>query len=211
MASPATASIVPASLIQSRHRHVSLRRGTILFESGDPASTFFVVESGLVKVSRTVDGAGEFLHVVSGGGTVGERAVLTQGPRQTTAEALSNCVLWEIRIIDFVRCAEEAPELWAWIARQLGQRLSELERRINRVVNQKVETRILLTLADLAESQGGPAAMRIPLTQHDIAMLIGATRETTSTTLNNLERRGLVKLGRGFIEVGQAETLRAVL
>ena len=47
------------------------------------------------------------------------------------------------------------------------------------------------------------------MTQLELADLIGATRETTSTTLNQLERRGLLKLSRRLLTVPSAEELRS--
>jgi CRP/FNR family transcriptional regulator len=48
----------------------------------------------------------------------------------------------------------------------------------------------------------------IPLSQSELASLIGATRETTSTTLNSLARRGLVRLGRRLLVVSSVDHLR---
>jgi DNA-binding IclR family transcriptional regulator len=42
---------------------------------------------------------------------------------------------------------------------------------------------------------------QLPLTQAELADLVGATRETTSTTLNQLERRGLIKLSRRLLTI----------
>jgi hypothetical protein len=39
---------------------------------------------------------------------------------------------------------------------------------------------------------------------------VGATRETTSTTLNQLERRGLVKLSRRLLTIPSPSLLRSV-
>jgi len=49
---------------------------------------------------------------------------------------------------------------------------------------------------------------QIPITQLELADLIGATRETTSTTLNQLERRGLLKLSRRLLTVPSPRELR---
>jgi CRP-like cAMP-binding protein len=50
---------------------------------------------------------------------------------------------------------------------------------------------------------------QLPVTQLELADLIGATRETTSTTLNQLERRGLIKLSRRLLTIPSPSTLRA--
>ena len=74
-----------------------------------------------------------------------------------------------------------------------------------------VEYRILHYLAELSAivkplNDGG--GYQLPITQLELADLIGATRETTSTTLNQLERRGLVKLSRRLLTIPSPVTLR---
>ncbi len=48
----------------------------------------------------------------------------------------------------------------------------------------------------------------VPLTHHDVASLIGAARQTTTTILNDLERRGIIELGRGSIRVKRLKELQ---
>ena len=48
----------------------------------------------------------------------------------------------------------------------------------------------------------------VPITQSELADLIGATRETTSTTLNQLEKRGLLKLSRRLLTIPSPGLLR---
>lgn len=100
------------------------------------------------------------------------------------------------------------------MAGQVEQRLADIERRIESILYARVEVRILSLLVELAETtiraEGLPAeSVSIPLSQSEIAQLIGATRETASTTLNRLERRGLLRLGRRQIEVASLEALRS--
>jgi CRP/FNR family transcriptional regulator len=51
----------------------------------------------------------------------------------------------------------------------------------------------------------------IQLSQSEIANLIGATRETTSTTLNAMARRGIISLGRRIVNIPSLEALAAAL
>ncbi len=80
------------------------------------------------------------------------------------------------------------------------------QERINRIEMlawYNVEHRILHGLAELArlvEPNADGSTYSIPMTQAEIASFIGATRETTSSTLSNLQTRGLVTLGRRLIK-----------
>ena len=184
-------------------------KGTVLFRAGDASSSFFIIEAGLVRVTRPFEPNAAFVSVFGSGAVLGERGLVAQGPRTATAETLCDSTLTEIACADFADAATKLPDLWAWLARQLLQRNADMERRIFSMTHLRVERRILLLLADFADSMEAVAEPhRLPLTQNDVAMLVGATRETTSTTLNQLQRRGLLRLGRGVIEVGSAVALR---
>jgi CRP/FNR family transcriptional regulator len=63
-------------------------------------------------------------------------------------------------------------------------------------------------LSKLVQPSDGDGSYQLPITQLELADLIGATRETTSTTLNQLERRGLVKLSRRLLTIPSPPTLR---
>ncbi len=41
----------------------------------------------------------------------------------------------------------------------------------------------------------------IPLTHQDVASLIGASRQTTTSVLNDLMRCGFIELGRGWVRI----------
>ena len=47
----------------------------------------------------------------------------------------------------------------------------------------------------------------MPLTHYDVASLIGASRQTTTSVLNELERSGVIELGRGWIRVKRLKAL----
>ena len=53
-----------------------------------------------------------------------------------------------------------------------------------------------LCLHNVFGAKANGAEYSIPLSQGELASLIGATRETTSTTLNALARKGVIRLGR---------------
>ena len=95
------------------------------------------------------------------------------------------------------------------------RRQLELEQKVALLCLQDVEYRILYYLAQLTQPFGTPVSdteeYSIPLSQSELAALIGATRETTSTTLNSLSRQGLLKLGRRLVTVTSLDLLRGAV
>jgi CRP/FNR family transcriptional regulator len=102
--------------------------------------------------------------------------------------------------------------LWRQVAEFLVMHKRRLERKIELLCLQDVEYRILYYLAELAGTVGSRLNNQessIPLSQGELASLIGATRETTSTTLNALARRSLIRLGRRQLIVISLDEVRS--
>lgn len=189
------------------------RRFTVLYSAGNAADSIFFLDSGLVKIIKRGDDNKEvLLTLVRPGEVFGDDAMLVGGPRQATAEVLQEGTICVIPKDLFARFCNEKPDVWRMLAEMLARREQELEQKIEFLLMRDVEQRILLYLADLAEAVGIPeedgSGHAVQFSQGEIASLVGATRETTSSTLNALARRGLVVLGRRKMVITSPATLR---
>ena len=74
-----------------------------------------------------------------------------------------------------------------------------------------MRSRLIFYLDELARI-GQPAdaggTSLIHISQNELASLVGATRETTSTTLNTLAREGLISLGHRLVVIPSLDALR---
>jgi CRP/FNR family transcriptional regulator len=167
----------------------------------------------LVKITHRLEDGRQFLvRLVGEGELFGEGALFEGGGRGATAETLRESVVHEFPRDEFLETCRQRPEIWHWVAELTRRRLEEAEKRLQLISFYRVEQRILLVLADLApvfdpEGQGRSNVL-VPLSQSELASLVGATRETTSTTLNALERRGLLRLGRRNLTILSTAALR---
>jgi CRP-like cAMP-binding protein len=185
------------------------RRFAIVYSEGSPADTLFFVESGLVKIYKRGDDNKEIiLEIVSGNELLGDEALGTQQTRASSAEVLQEGVIFVIPRPVFLRLCEQRGELWRELSVLLLERNRQLEKKIELLCLHDVEYRILYYMAQLAKTfgaKGSGSEYSIPLSQGELASLIGATRETTSTTLNALARRGVIRLGRRQLIVPSIE------
>lgn len=176
------------------------RRFATVYSEGGPADTLFFLESGLVKILKRGDDNKEIiLQIVSPGELFGEQALGNEPARAMAAEVLQEGVIYVIPRDIFLRLCDDHPPLWREISDLLTVRKRQLEKKIELLCLRDVEYRILYYMADLAKTFGARSngsEYSIPLSQGELASLIGATRETTSTTLNALARRGVIRLGR---------------
>jgi len=189
------------------------RRFATVYSEGGPADTLYFLEAGLVKVyKRGPDNKEIILQIVGAGELFGEQALGTEQTRTISAEVLQEGVIYVIPRDLFLRACEKRADLWREISGLLTTRKRELEKKIELLCLHDVEYRVLYYMAELAKTFGARAnglEYSIPLSQGELASLIGATRETTSTTLNALARRGIIRLGRRQLIVPSVEGILA--
>ena len=208
------ASAVRAALLSSSDvtRLPSLRRSNCLFSQDQPADSVYFLEDGLVKLTRTNGAGGRIILTIRGPGhLVGDEALAQTNPHYyTEAEVLTPANVYRIPAPSFSRALMQNGELAAALVTYLLERRLALAEKVELLCLHDVEYRIMYYLAELSnlvkheDGQG----YQLPITQLELADLIGATRETTSTTLNQLERRGLLHLSRRMLTVPSPESLR---
>lgn len=74
----------------TEERRMVVPRGDVLFLEGDEACCAYIVESGLLEISRSMNGAGVVLGAARPGEMIGEMALIDRAPRSATARALKD-------------------------------------------------------------------------------------------------------------------------
>jgi CRP/FNR family transcriptional regulator, cyclic AMP receptor protein len=190
------------------------RRFASLVTSETATDCLFFLDSGYVKVVRRGNDSKEaLLSIVCPGEIFGEQALLNRAPRAFTAEMLQEGTIYEIPKGLFLSFCDRHPEVWQMLWELAMRRHLESEQKVALLCLEDVEFRILYYLGQLSHQFVTPSSEQdeysLPLSQSELASLIGATRETTSTTLNTLARQGLVRLGRRLVTVTSLEALRS--
>jgi CRP/FNR family cyclic AMP-dependent transcriptional regulator len=192
----------------------SLQRCTSLFAQSQTADAVFLIDEGLVKLTKTNEtGAKIILAICGPGQLIGEEALSENAQTYyTEAVALTSATVQRIPGRTVSAAIGSSPELGSALIGYLLHQKLLLAEKVELLCLKDVEHRILHYLAELSNllPQGANGdGHQIPITQLELADLIGATRETTSTTLNQLERRGLLRLSRRLLTVPSAEVLRS--
>ena len=192
----------------------SLRRFTSLFSQGQSADALYFIDEGLVKLTRTNDAGDRIIIAICGSGDlIGEEVMsAANAVYQADAEVLTSASLYRVPKDTLRRILIQNGELAYAVIDFLLERRQMLAQKVELLCLHDVEHRILHYLADLSSLVNPDNAMdgyQLPITQSELADLVGATRETTSTTLNQLERRGLIKLSRRLLTIPSPIQLRS--
>lgn len=110
----------------------------------------------------------------------------------------------------FYRLCHSHPQVERAVTVLLADQVDQLSGRLLEVMYVGLDRRIVRRLLDLAStyrtSEHGPVT--VPLTQTDLANLVGGTRPTVNQVLQQLAGAGVVELGRGRIRVLDVRALR---
>lgn len=190
----------------------NLGRGTQLFAPGDSCEHVFVLGAGRVKLAAYGPGGKQcLLHIVEPGEMFGEAALLGETERTAAAEVIETSSVTMIPARSILAYAEENPRFWTFFAPLLRKRIRQLEEQLQWVSFLEVEQRIAKLMIRWASGKRPNGASRSPefhMSQRDLAGLIGATRETTSSALNRLQRDGCIDLRRRCVAIRSLERLR---
>jgi CRP-like cAMP-binding protein len=193
---------------------IEAQRFRKIFEEGERGDTVYLIESGLVKLSVSGPENKEIVVRMAGGGSlVGAVDVIADLPRACSATALAATRLTAVPYSTFRIYCEDHRDLSQELLRELARQQVQLYRTIQLLVLHDVRHRLIDSLIDLATICGadGNGTQSVPLSQEDLAVVIGATRETTSNKLNALAHQGLVVLARRRITIPSLEALRRSL
>ena len=111
------------------------KKGETIFYEGTKADTIFFVESGLVKVEYHTDSGKVIAKNLNGEGDIfGELALAKMPIRQNTAKAVTDIKVKEIRKQDIANLMEKFPNFNFYIIQRMGDRILEMEKKIESLV-----------------------------------------------------------------------------
>jgi len=188
----------------------TLERGDLLFAQGDPSTELFVVVEGNIAIAtKSTDGRESLVAVMEAGGLFGELGLFDDGPRSADARALTPASVVALGFEHVREVLREQPDLLWIVVRLLALRLRATDEALADAVFLDVPARTAKRLLELA---GDDDDVELPMTQEDLAGLVGASRERVNKALALFTKLGWIEAtGRGRYRILEREelTLRA--
>jgi CRP/FNR family transcriptional regulator, cyclic AMP receptor protein len=200
------------SHITSRARSLCKDRGEFIYMPGEPADFIYFLRQGRVKLSVLSESGKEIaIDIIEPGEIFGEFALVDELRRSNMTQALDNVTMWVFNKRNFVELLAQ-PKLSINYIRLVGDRRRRMEKKLSDIMSKDVSTRVCEFLHELSVSASETDTLSrgylVPLTHYDVASLIGASRQTTTSALNELERSGVIELGRGWIRIKRLKALQ---
>ena len=203
-------ALPPELLEQLRDRAaiVKYRRGDLIFTKDEPATQLFVVLSGRVAITASSrDDRESVISVLGAGALFGEMPLFDSGGRSATARSLTTVQAISLHFDDVRAVLEARPELLWTVVEILARRLRATDEALADSVFLDVTGRTAKRLLELA---GGEDDFRMPLTQEELAGMVGASRERVNKAIATFVRLGWLEVsGRGQYRILDRDELYA--
>lgn len=195
-------------------RSRSYARGSYVFHEGDPGTTFYVINTGQVKIARLGRSGEEAVFaILLPGDTFGELALFDDSATRTAdaqAMDLTECLTLERQA--FITFIDNHPELTRHVIRLLGGYIRGMDESFSEAAFLDIPGRVAKKLLELAETHGelggGGTRISLRLTQRNLAGMVAASRENVNRALSRLSARGDILLEAGYITILRPAELR---
>jgi len=180
------------------------KRGEVLFHDGDPGDTLHLIDKGHVAIRTTTPLGDVATFAVLGPGDVfGEQAVLRAGDRRSaTAVAVELAETRTLRRDQFEALRRRHPQIDRFLIEVLVAQVRQLNSHLQEALYVPAETRVLRRVLSLVPSYlEADGSCVVPLTQDDIATMAGTSRPTANRVLKAAAAEGLLRVGRGRIDI----------
>ncbi len=171
------------------------KKNTIVMSAGDQTDSLYVVVSGRVKIYLDDARGREItLRTIGPGGSFGELAVLSEGPRAANVSTLAESRLSVISKDDFMRCLHDNPTIAFMIIRLLVERVRDMTEDVSTLALLDVYGRVAKALTRNSTERDDGKLLTNPMTHQDIANIVGSSREMVTRILKDLKTGGYISV-----------------
>lgn len=199
------------AMLNAGHR-ISYTKHSAVFSTGADANNVYILLEGRIKIFALSSlGKTVILWFCFPGEIFGLAEITRAARREVTAEACADSSVLVIPQQTFVNLIESQPGTAVLIMDLLSCRLRGLTDMIVNLTNDDVTTRVIKLLMRLRGRYGKPQGndtclIDIHLTHQEIADMVGTTRQSANSVINELKRQGLITMNRQGIQI-QSEKL----
>jgi CRP-like cAMP-binding protein len=185
------------------------KRGSFIFECGDPADFMYIVQEGSIKLHTTSPSGKNVTFSIAIVGDTLNASALSTGAYFLSAQALTDVAVLRIGRKEFFGFVARFPNLALEIINVLAWRLkAEYERMVD-IQKEEVDRRVSQSLLALARKFG----TTFHLKREELAEYAGTTTETTIRVLSRLKKKGIVSCSshRGEIVISDLAKLESLV
>ena len=172
---------------------IMLRPHELIVRQEEPATSFFIVIDGWIKLYRSTPSGDEtVIDIMTKGQSFAEAVAFTGNRYIATAEAVSDARVGRIPADHIVRCIRQSPDIALAMIASVSQHMHQLVQQVEQLKAQSGVQRVAEFLASLSLAEQGQCAVALPYDKVLIAGQLGLTPESLSRAFARLRTIGVV-------------------
>lgn len=194
------------------------KKGSHVFLQDEPLENVYFIYDGKIKIYKTdIAGKEQIVNFLKGGEMFPHIGFFRKGGYPAFSEVIEDATLVVVPISKFENVLIENPELSIKVFKVLGEKIVDLQERLESQILNNTHEQIIKLLVRLGRSHGetlqnGSIMLQAGFTNKDLANMIGTTRETVSRTLTKMKKEELLKAdGKGNLVFDPNELLDELL
>ena len=168
----------------------------------EPSKILFFLKAGRIKIgSYSEDGKEIIKAILYPGEVFGEMGIVGEESRKDFAVAMdSETRMCTLHVDQFKKMMEANSELSLEVTKNIGEKLRNIERRLESLIFKDARERIIDFMKEMAGKYGKKIGVEVlvkhDLTHQDIANLTATSRQTVTPVLNDLKEKDLIYMER---------------
>ncbi len=185
-----------------------------IYKSDQKSEFIYFIVEGRVKIANITNEGKEITKAILGQGEVfGELSMLGEQKRQDYAIASEDTKICKLSADEMKLLIREHSSLSMFFMKIMGNKMMEMERRLESLVFKDSRSRIIEYLLEMVHKRGQRIGyewvVRNFITHQEIANLTATSRQTVTTVLNELRKSELLTFNRKRLLVRDLDKLQA--
>ena len=192
----------------------SLYSGETLFSQYQPATDFFFVVKGKIKISLlSIDGAEKVVDIIHEGSTFAEAIILRgMDGYPVNSEAIGDTIVLKINAKKYTQVLSQSTEACFKVISSLSTRTHWLMNEMERLSLHNASYRLIsFLLENIDEDSESGTEITLSAPKHVIASRLSITPETLSRTLKNLSKKELLDVHENHITLNNPAELKRMI
>ncbi len=173
--------------------------GMTIFHQDMPGTTLYLMAEGFVRTYSIGQTGQEFTYDIYGAFDIfGELSLMDNGYHSSTCITMTPIKTWLLSRDNLFALMHKHSVLMRQMLGLIAYRVRSATRKSEVMAFQDVQGRLIYELLNLAARMGKPGEdgtqIDVPLTQHELASLVGATRESVNKVLTMFRTQNLIKI-----------------
>jgi len=171
--------------------------GEVLFREDEVGELMFVLQSGSIRITKSVKGEEKTLAILGPGEFFGEMAILNNKPRTATAIVEERAQVLVLGARTFEQMVVSNAEIAVRLIKKLSRRLDSANELIEVLMHRDPKARVILGLSREAQFLGqrrDDGSVLVPLSVEELAEQVGLDPEQTLDVFKRLTRLSITRL-----------------